>query len=431
VAQNHVIQRLTVELNASDEPTARQRQEEVSHWLKSSNFWQALSQRLDEAVPADVVLRISTLQIEVSASNEADFQTDFIKALLPQIEQTLRNQGEEVLHKQAYLHQTALFFLEYGYLPSAASHGIASEIHHFLTSQSVDIDPIFWHTFRQRISRQPQLLRRLIAFLGREQARKIFCRILHIDTDAPLRWINSLAESETGSDIRKKNDAETAVWQELLSNDAEEILKNETSFKDYFKNKDLKNSTGVTSADEANPPLNSANDTQKETGLFIGNAGLVLLTPFFSQLFQALGWTENHAWKSPDFQHQAVRLLDYLAKAPTDSQEYDWPLNKLLCGVPLETVIEPEPPLTSETLETADELLKAVIGYWTVLKNTSAAGLRQLFLQREGRLRQPPGGNDWYLLVARKTEDVLLERIPWSFSVIRLPWMESILFVEW
>ena len=37
----------------------------------------------------------------------------------------------------------------------------------------------------------------------------------------------------------------------------------------------------------------------------------------------------------------------------------------------------------------------------------------------------------WLLRVERRAEDALLERLPWSWSWIRLPWMEHPLQVEW
>ena len=41
------------------------------------------------------------------------------------------------------------------------------------------------------------------------------------------------------------------------------------------------------------------------------------------------------------------------------------------------------------------------------------------------------GDRDWLLQVESSGCDVLLDQLPWSISTIRLPWMESLLWVEW
>jgi len=73
--------------------------------------------------------------------------------------------------------------------------------------------------------------------------------------------------------------------------------------------------------------------------------------------------------------------------------------------------------------------LIAVINHWEVLKNTSADGLREAFLQRRGKLSRVDGG--WLMQVEQRAIDVLLNKLPWGISIIKLPWMNEMLFVEW
>ncbi|HLO95924.1 MAG TPA: contractile injection system tape measure protein, partial [Burkholderiaceae bacterium] len=67
--------------------------------------------------------------------------------------------------------------------------------------------------------------------------------------------------------------------------------------------------------------------------------------------------------------------------------------------------------------------------------HTSVAGLREAFLQRQGRLAKDKPRADappaWRLRVEKRGLDVLLDRLPWGFSTVRLPWMEGVLHVEW
>lgn len=428
MAQNHLIQRLTVELHAPDPTAARKKQDEVSVWLKSDVFLRTLSNRLDEVVPAQMVLQIPRLEIDVTAHNEADFQANFIKALLAKIEQVCQKSSVEKVSVIYRLHQKVLYFLQHGYLPPASTQSTGAEIRHFLMAQSTDFDTVFWEIFQQQTVQNPQMIARLAAHLGIEHAIVIFCRILKTDVSTLTQWVKNFIKNEIAKQLSVNTDSELAVWKWLLVDMKNKALTNEAAFRKHLQTKDwdeLQKESAV------NQDKRQETHKAEEASIFVENAGLVLLTPFFARLFEALDWTENNVWKSQTRQHQAVRLLDYLAKGTTDGWEHDWTLNKLLCGLPLETVIEQSPPLHPETLEVADDLLKAVISHWAVLKNTSLQGLRYTFLQRTAKLSPQPEGNGQRLQVTRKTEDVLLGRIPWGFSVIKLPWMTGILFVEW
>jgi hypothetical protein len=78
----------------------------------------------------------------------------------------------------------------------------------------------------------------------------------------------------------------------------------------------------------------------------------------------------------------------------------------------------------------ATDLLESVVLHWTILKKTSVGGLREGFLQRSGRLRRAEN-HSWLLDVERQGHDVLLNYLPWSYGMIRLPWMERKLITQW
>jgi hypothetical protein len=59
----------------------------------------------------------------------------------------------------------------------------------------------------------------------------------------------------------------------------------------------------------------------------------------------------------------------------------------------------------------------------------SIDGFRGSFLLRKGQLGARDG--DWLLRVERETHDIVLDRFPWSARIVRLPWMQAILHVEW
>jgi len=55
--------------------------------------------------------------------------------------------------------------------------------------------------------------------------------------------------------------------------------------------------------------------------------------------------------------------------------------------------------------------------------------LRGSFFVRPGKLSRR--GSDDLLQVEARSYDLLLDRLPWGIGLIQLPWMKSILWVEW
>jgi hypothetical protein len=163
--------------------------------------------------------------------------------------------------------------------------------------------------------------------------------------------------------------------------------------------------------------------------IYVDNAGLVILWPFLQPFFANVGLLEEKAFKDEAARQRAVGLLQYLATGEAPEAEYLLPLNKVLCGLPLEEVFDFGPPPTEAEIEACDDLLRAVIEQAPILNNMSTAGFRASFLLRKGQLGAADG--NWRLRVERETHDVVLDRFPWSFPYVKLPWMEAVLQVEW
>ncbi|MGB3465511.1 MAG: contractile injection system tape measure protein [Cyclobacteriaceae bacterium] len=162
---------------------------------------------------------------------------------------------------------------------------------------------------------------------------------------------------------------------------------------------------------------------------YIDNVGLVLFTPFLPTLFKEMQWIDQGRFISDIHQFRAATFLQYLVVGEKTSSENDLLLNKLLVGLRPEMPLPTDMLLTEEEKEEAIHLLQVVIDNWKVLKGTSPEGLRTTFLQREGHLRKDFGG--WKMQVHRITMDVLLDRLPWSYSIIKLPWLTEMIYVEW
>jgi hypothetical protein len=165
--------------------------------------------------------------------------------------------------------------------------------------------------------------------------------------------------------------------------------------------------------------------TSDVDSIYINNAGLVIVAPFLTAFFKKLNLVNDD--KLTD-KAKAVTLLNYLVTGNTAFDEFDIVLNKVVCGEAIEAFIKPIE-ITAEEKQEADDLLAAVIEHWSVLKNTSPDGLRGNFLQREGRLMFDD--SKWNLKVQEQSFDMLLAHLPWGIGVVKLPWMEHVLYVEW
>lgn len=175
------------------------------------------------------------------------------------------------------------------------------------------------------------------------------------------------------------------------------------------------------------PPLQKSFSASDE--LYIDNAGLVILWVFLGNFFKNLDWVEGKEFKTVELQHRAAWMLQYLVDGSTEPPEYVLPLNKLLCGIPIDQALDPQLPLTEEEQADADVLMEAVLEYAKGLGSISAEGFRQSFLQREGVIT--PQNNGYLLQVEKETFDILLTRLEWSYQVVKLPWMPKAIFVEW
>jgi hypothetical protein len=110
-------------------------------------------------------------------------------------------------------------------------------------------------------------------------------------------------------------------------------------------------------------------------------------------------------------------------------EEHQLVIHKILSGVPVQTPVAPVYTLTNAEIEASESMLNGLMQNWPGFENTSIDGLRESFLQSEGRLQK--SDEQWTLTVQVKAFDVLLDRVPWSISMIKLPWMKKLLRVEW
>lgn len=162
--------------------------------------------------------------------------------------------------------------------------------------------------------------------------------------------------------------------------------------------------------------------------LALDNAGLVLLAPYLPRWFALLGLALDQHFVSLPAAQRAVLLLQWLVDGRAESDETRLALPRLLCGLPFEQPLPRAIVLEAREVESGQQLLQAVISHWGALGQTTPAGLRETFLQREGRLQRD--GEAWRLQVLPRAFDLLLDRLPWGWRTLKLATMERVLHVD-
>lgn len=221
----------------------------------------------------------------------------------------------------------------------------------------------------------------------------------------------------------RETSAEASLTRDLIGH--LEVLKNKTRVSKRLKHQEARKPTERTSVPY---PFK---DGALNQAIYIRNAGMVLLWPFLGHYFGRLKMlTPSNTFKTPEMAVRGVHLLQFLTTKHPGSEEHELMLNKILCGIPIETPIPYSISLTEEERQLSESLLRAIIKQWKALGNSSIDGLRGGFLIRDGRL-QKSKSDKWTLRIEKKPYDILLGKLPWGYSMVKISWMPSILTVEW
>ena len=164
----------------------------------------------------------------------------------------------------------------------------------------------------------------------------------------------------------------------------------------------------------------------------ISNAGLVILFPFLPMLFMRLNMLsqDRRDFNSNESKVRAIFILQHLmASEDREYDEKDLFLNRLLINYPFNEPLPKRMELNQDELNTIDSLLEAAKTNWEKMRNTSMRGFQEAFLRRAGFIEKTE--REWVLTVEERAFDILLDSIPWSYKLVRFPWMESILKVNW
>jgi hypothetical protein len=240
------------------------------------------------------------------------------------------------------------------------------------------------------------------------------------------------------------------IWNELLW---EVCNKKGVSHKDFFKGiegvkfqlpaalqvsyKFFKNTAQVQKA-TVNTTANKTpklNDHQNNTmitakgGITVKNAGAVLLNNYIAMLFERLGLINNKTFSNAVAQAEAVHYLQYVITGLSRTEESLLVLNKVLCGVPIAEPVQDGITISPANVKLIEGMITAIIGYWPAIGQCSVDGFRGNWLVRDGLLVEQD--ERWELTVEKRAYDLLINKSPFSFSIIKYPWMAKPLHVNW
>lgn len=458
----HLIHRQIVELECSSEQRALHWQQELVR-ICENRLTPELERVLERFADSKQVIQIEQLSLDLGTLNSNDFQESFVSAVLKQLPKQLEESIKSLDinniskgHHNAF--ETFTYFLKHGTLPWWSGPVSLAQIAEEVLEQANLISQNQAVTQLREALQSRQGRERLLLQFGTTFWEKLLQAIVPDRWNLVNNWSDILLQilSEVNISKNQHNKLKHRVTQVILHPEEPEInifftkavhelnVLNEfiSQIKKLKKSEKLppelsaetihsvveklKEAAPAASEDASKSEQETDMEDLTEEGSFISNAGLVLLAPFLLEYLKACEVAEDERLLNKE---QAVHYLQYLITGKKMTPEYDLILNKLLCDLPLDAPVPLEIEFSAGALEQADSLLNSVIHYWDVLKNTSVEGLRESFLQRPGKLSRRDDG--WLLQVEQQSYDILLEHLPWSYSIVKLPWMPEMLWVEW
>ncbi len=423
--ENIVIQKLTleVEVNATGEVNQSDWLRRLREWL-DDEFLPKLEASLQQALPTNgQTFRFGRLELDLGQFTSQRFEK-MAAAELPRLLPEVLERGEVETSEDAPQRvappekelEALVFFLKTGRLPwwkSPAPTSVDEWKRQLLETLRTGgfalgklVGALREKTARQRLvgTFSEHFLKQLLTTVFAEQKSES-----SEYQDVVLDFIEKYASQKTDRPPATEPD-----WEAVLER--------------IFENKEAVISEEKPVSDEAQQPVlkQTSEQFEAEEPIYIRNAGLVLLHPFLQMLLEELGLAKDGEVFKPE---RAVQVLHWLSVGRAGA-EWELPLNKLLCGLPQEAVISTKIRLTKRERDECQRLLEAAIRHWSALGDTSPEGLQGTFLCRDGKLSRKPNGS-WLLQVEQRGFDVLLADLPWGISLVKLPWMPDLVWVEW
>lgn len=486
--QDHIIQKVFVEITVNNKEKANSIKEDISGFL-SIDVFPEIEKYINalEYPLADYTIHIPHLQLNLDVKNSSlntelkDEIAQLFKEKMSEITAPIVSFNQKAeSHSNAYLidnHektiQTFIYFLEKGDMPWWNSERKNFSFLEPAVFETLILSQNFQKRMIPVLSKQ-NVQERIISQLSDEQIAHLCETVLknkdlkinldidiirHLSklnhTDRFIVWhlvLNVLSQYLNSSKSNFKEyilqqivKAETTpifllqkrknhlswktavkIFPFIKENEILEIIKNNS--KDLPENNEtLKETLHQKNAVQENLSLNDKDLSQKD-GQYIQNGGLILIHPFIKTFFEHCNLlnTKTQQLVDPEL---CAHLLHYIATGKTNAPEYDMIFEKFLCNIPANKTINRHIKLSRKHKTEAENVIESVKHNWNSMKKSSSALLQNEFFQRSGKLTVTD--YDCTLTVERKTQDILLNRLPWGIGFVKLPWKEKFIFVNW
>ncbi len=169
------------------------------------------------------------------------------------------------------------------------------------------------------------------------------------------------------------------------------------------------------------------NTAENDLSYHIKNAGLIIAHPFLPHLLKRCELlTEDNELTDPAL---SAHLLHFVASGKVQQYESEMVFEKFLCNIPARESISREVELPEKMKEEAEKMINALVQNWEAMKGASPDLIRNEFFQRPGKIDF--GDDASTVTVERKTQDILLDRIPWGLGLVKLPWKAEFIYTHW
>lgn len=427
--KQHIIQKqfIEIEFRNSDDPIGLQNRIAEVFYEK---LQPGIEKLFDEMVGQKYFVEVDRLEIDAGQISKKNWEQELVDNTLRKLKTEL-----SVLDKKEIIQpddlsdpafQSFLFFLENGFFPWNNRFDSIVELERALIFNSNLIEKL-----KALIRKSDQASKRIVY----QFSKHFRSEVIDLFSSGRINILRTLITIREDMEqlLIDGNIIDSGIIKAFAFNENELVVQR---FLNYLHNN---------VQEEIKPVLNEINkslekvikeDVNEEIkiearteSIYIHNSGVIILHPFLPGLFEQLGLLNDQKWIDKQCQHKASAILSFLATGLDDFPEFDLPLNKILCGIVLDDVIIPQDELSEEIKSECENLLNETIKHWNVLKNTSNEALRETFLIRNGKLSMVDNG--WLMQVEQKSVDILLSHLPWGIGLIKLPWMNEMLHVEW
>jgi hypothetical protein len=472
----HLINRQTIHIVLSKGSDGFRMQQQMSgHYWK--DIVPVMASVFDELSNNEDTIRIDRLEIDLGVLsereiNQSSWEGVILEAIRKQLHEKIgeRQRSPWVIREPKVISTCRqwLFYMQKGYLPWNAIE--VGDAWYKVVLETLAVDYASVSELRRMIKFDPVVSHRIVA----QHKGDFLVKLIEILTAQRHQELPGIVEvlhnmllqiNSSGFRVNEIMKGTQTIWLLLIREVAESekqlssqslverILRRHWSVNSNFHFPDkenvmvrdiilpvvdqLRKEAGLTPADKdmvAHEKVLMA-DQEKETkkieridqGIYLQNAGVVLLHPFLPSLFKRLQIVKEGRFASIQAQQKALYIIHYMATGLMEAEEYELPVAKVLCAWPLDKPVEKNIELSPDELNETGNMIGAAIEQWSVLKNTSVAGMREGFLQRNGKLFTE--NDKLYLRVEAQAIDALLDQLPWVLSMIKLPWMMELLRV--